>query len=210
MAAAMSPDDFPEQVDALCDVCRLFGERQWCLATSGNFSVRIDDAHCLITQSGRDKSNLSANDLMVCDLQGQAVDPSHTPSAETPLHTCLYQLDPAVGAVFHTHSVAATVLSRMFSSTLRLSGLEMQKALPGVTEPGDAISIPIFENNQDLPALAEDLHRVWTEGFSVPGFLIRGHGLYAWGGDVGEAQRHVEGFEFLLDCTLKEKLMGQG
>jgi methylthioribulose-1-phosphate dehydratase len=41
----------------------------------------------------------------------------------------------------------------------------------------------------------------------LPGFLIRGHGLYAWGRDVSEARRHIEGFEFLFACMLQEKLL---
>ena len=208
MAAAMTPDDFPEHVNALCHVCHLFGERQWCLATSGNFSVRIDETHCLITQSGREKSILSGDDLMVCDLRGQATDPDDIPSAETPVHTCLYALEPDIGAVLHTHSVAATILSRDVASELTLEGFEMQKAFTGVTEPNESINILVLENDQDLHALAERVGQAWVDNrFRVPGFLIRGHGLYAWGRDLREAQRHTEGLEFLLDCVLKEKLM---
>ncbi len=40
------------------------------------------------------------------------------------------------------------------------------------------------------------------------GFLIAGHGLYAWGRDVAEARRHVEGFEFLCECLWQEMLVG--
>ena len=42
----------------------------------------------------------------------------------------------------------------------------------------------------------------------VPGFLIRGHGLYAWGRDIAEARRHVEGLEFLLSCLWQQALAG--
>ena len=34
------------------------------------------------------------------------------------------------------------------------------------------------------------------------GYLIEGHGLYAWGLGMGEARRHLEAFEFLLACEL--------
>ncbi len=108
----MNPDDFPIETNALCEVCRVFGERQWCLATSGNFSARVGDKHCVITQSGKEKSRLSPDDLMICDLDGAPVDRKLKPSNETPLHSCLYKLDPGIGAVLHTHSASATVLSR--------------------------------------------------------------------------------------------------
>ncbi len=211
MAAVMTPDDFPDKANTLCEVCRLFGVRQWCLATSGNFSLRVDDSHYLITQSGREKSKLSPDDLMICDFDGNALDGHSKPSAETPLHTCLYSLDAEIGAVLHTHSVASTVLSRSVDAGLTLVGFEMQKALVGVTSHEDSITIPIFENDQNTTALAQRVREAWADGnFGVPGFLIKGHGLYAWGNDLSEAQRHTEGFEFLFDCALQERRVSQG
>lgn len=195
-----------DRAAALCRVARLFGERQWCLATGGNFSMRADAAHCLITQSGKDKSALGSDDLMLCDLDGVAVDASVRPSAEAALHTALYRHDPAIGAVLHTHSVTSTVLSRSLAGDLVLSGFEMQKAIRGIRSHDDTLTIALFENTQDMPALAAAvLGRLAARTLTAPGFLVRGHGLYAWGADLGEAQRHVEGFEFLLGCALLER-----
>ena len=203
----MKPDNYSREARALCDICHAFGERGWCRATSGNFSLRVEDSLCLITQSGREKSRLSPGDLMICDLDGQAIDTDCRPSAETPLHTCLYQLDRSIGAVLHTHSVTATLLSRHGGSQLEFSGFEMQKALAGVGSHDENVTIAIFDNDQDMQVLADFLTKSWGEkGITVPGFLIRGHGLYAWGADASEAQRHVEGFEFLFECRWQEIL----
>jgi methylthioribulose-1-phosphate dehydratase len=196
----------PEQAAALCRVGRLFGERQWCLATAGNFSLRADARHCLITQSGMDKSNLSPGDLMLCDLEGTAIDAGLKPSAETALHTALYRLDSSIGAVLHTHSVTSTVLSRRLATDLSISGFEMQKAIRGIRSHEESLTIALFENTQDMDELAAAVVARLTSGtLSAPGFLVRGHGLYAWGTDLGEAQRHIEGFEFLLDCAWQEQ-----
>jgi len=206
----MKPQDFPEVVEPLCAVCQIFGERGWCRATSGNFSARIDDCHCLITQSGRDKSRLTGDDLMMCDFDTGAIDPNCKPSAEMPLHTRLYLLDDAIGAVLHTHSVTATVLSRRAGAALEVAGFEMQKALSGVSSHEETVSIPIFDNDQDMPALAERVTTAWKAGeLRAPGFLIAGHGLYAWGKDIDEARRHVEGFEFLFECLWQDLLAKQ-
>ena len=205
----MQASDYPDDVARLVDVCHRFGERGWCSATSGNFSVRIDDAHCLITQSGRDKSRLVDEDLMICDMNGEALDAQCKPSAETPLHCRLYELDPSIGAVLHTHSVASTLLSKHGGKRLRISGLEMQKALAGMTTHADEVAVRIFANDQDMTALSEKLRDAWQAGdIRVPGFLIAGHGLYAWGRDLDEARRHVEGFEFLFECRWQESLAG--
>jgi methylthioribulose-1-phosphate dehydratase len=206
MAPQAAPSIPAEQAAALCRVGRLFGKRLWCLATAGNFSLRTDARHCLITQSGKDKSTLEADDLMLCDFDGVAVDAGLKPSAETALHTALYRHDASIGAVLHTHSIMSTVLSRQLAADLSLSGFEMQKALRGVRSHEDPVTIALFENTQDMHALATAVvGRLAAGTLTVPGFLVRGHGLYAWGADLAEAQRHVEGFEFLLACAWQER-----
>jgi methylthioribulose-1-phosphate dehydratase len=203
----MIPKNYATLAKQLCLTCQLFGERGWCRATSGNFSVRISDSHCMITQSGREKSVLSANDLMICTLDGVAVNPQDRPSAETPLHTCLYRLDANIGAVLHTHSVTATVLSRRVENELSICGFEMQKAMAGISSHEQRVAIVVFDNSQDMNSLADTVRMAWHAGqLSVGGFLIRGHGLYAWGRDLDEARRHTEGLEFLFECLWQEGL----
>lgn len=202
----MTPEDYSAEAFELCRTCQLFGERGWCRATSGNFSVRLDDQHCLITQSGREKSQLAIGDLMICDLQGAAVNSTGRPSAETPLHTCLYRLDTEIGAVLHTHSVTSTILSRASGQSVSISGFEMQKAISGVSSHEESIIIPVFDNDQNMSALADKVRGAWQSGqIDFCGYLIRGHGLYAWGRNLAEAQRHTEGLEFLMQCVWQEK-----
>ena len=203
----MTPADYPDLSSALCDTCRRFGERGWCRATSGNFSVRLDSGHSLITQSGRQKARLSTDDLMICGFDGTPVDPACRPSAETPLHHCLYELDDGIRAVLHTHSVAGTLLSKHSGAGLSISGYEMQKALAGVSTHETELSIAVFANDQNMNALAKQVTAAWSD-ITVPGFLIAGHGLYAWGRSLDEAERHIEGFEFLFECLWQERLAG--
>jgi methylthioribulose-1-phosphate dehydratase len=203
----MTPASFPEQAQELVEVCRYLGGRDWAPATGGNFSVRLDEKHCLITQSGRDKSRVTVDDLMVCDLAGKALDTTLRPSAEIALHSRLYRLDANIGAVLHTHSVTSTVLSRATDGDLVLQGFEMQKALAGNHSHEQEIRIAVFDNDQNIPALAERVQQRWLlHTITQPGFLVTGHGLYAWGKDLAEARRHVEGFEFLFACAWQEKL----
>jgi len=205
----MTPEQFPEESTALCETGRLFGQRGWCRATGGNFSLRVDNTSCLITQSGRDKSQLLSSDLMLCDLEGSALDSRLKSSAETLLHTQLYKLDKSINAVLHTHSVNATLLSHHNDADLLICGFEMQKALAGIESHDDEVTLAIFDNNQDIQALADTVADAWNrDAITAPGFLIRGHGLYAWGRDIAEAHRHVEGFEFLLECKWQESLAG--
>ena len=182
---------------------RELGQAGWTPATSSNFSERIDDRHLAITVSGRDKTRLTEDDLMVVDLDGQPVATTLRPSAETLLHTMLYKRFPDVGCVLHTHSRTQTVASRLFASQghVRFEGYELQKAFHGNTTHEGAMDLPVFPNTQDMPELVTRVDAALDAG-PLWGYLIDGHGLYAWGRDMAEARRHLEAFEFLLGCEL--------
>ena len=173
---------------------------------SSNFSMRLDDRHAAITVSGRDKGRLSDADIMVVDFEGRAVGSDHRPSAETLLHTQLYRRFAEIGCVLHTHSVVQTVASRVHAAAgeVRLEGYELLKAFQGNTTHDDAIDLPVLPNSQDMPTLAAQVDAL-LDHRCMWGYLIEGHGLYAWGADMPMARRHLDAFEFLLACDLETR-----
>ena len=175
-------------------------------ATSSNFSMRLDDRHAAITVSGRDKGRLAEADIMVVDFDGRAVGSDHRPSAETLLHTQLYRRFAEIGCVLHTHSVVQTVASRVHAAAgeVRLEGYELLKAFQGNTTHDDAIDLPVLPNSQDMPTLAAQVDSL-LDHRCMWGYLIEGHGLYAWGADMPMARRHLDAFEFLLACDLETR-----
>lgn len=190
--------------ESIVDAGRFLYGRGLSPATSSNYSARIDSEHVAITVSGRHKGQLGAGDVMVVDLQGSPVQSDCRASAETLLHTALYQVFPDVGAVLHTHSVNATVLSRLLSAGeyLKFEGYELQKAFDGIDTHESTTTVPVFENTQDIEALARETREWFLEHPEQPGYLIRGHGLYTWGKTMADCLRHVEAFEFLFECEL--------
>ena len=193
---------------------RELAQAGWTPATSSNFSHRLDDRHAAITVSGRDKGRLVEDDIMVVDFDGQAVGRPLRPSAETLLHTQLYRRFPEIGCVLHTHSPAQTVASRLYAPQghVRLEGYELLKAFHGNQTHEMAVDVPVFANTQDMTVLAAQveaaLDRELAAGRPLWGYLIDGHGLYAWGRDMAEARRHLEAFEFLLGCELELRRLG--
>src|SRR5215471_6762198 len=157
---------------------REFHSRRWALGTSGNYSalLRRQPVRLLITSSGLDKSALRANDFLQIDQQGRVVRGKGKPSAETFLHLAVVRARNA-GCVLHTHSIWSTLL------------------------PERREWIPIFANDQDIPALARKVEAELGRDPASHGFLLSGHGLYTWGEDVAEARRHVEIFEFLFEVA---------
>lgn len=196
-----------ERLAQLITTCHWIGAKGWAPATGGNMSVRQNAEWCWLSESGRDKGTLTAEDFLQVDIATNLAPSGRKPSAETGLHTLVYRLFPEANAVLHVHTVNATVLSRIEKrDVLTLHGYEMQKSLSGQTTHLDTLPIAIFENTQDIDMLAEYIEQYAQQHPLQYGFLLRGHGLTCWGKDVNEARRHLEGLEFLFECEMRYRL----
>jgi methylthioribulose-1-phosphate dehydratase len=174
-------------------------------ATSGNYSARLPDGRLALTVSGAHKGRLGPQDLMPVSTAGESLD-GRRPSAETLLHTGLYQLFPSVNAILHAHSVISVTLTRFLpgKDVLSLEGYEMLKAFPGITTHATRVDIPIFDNSQDIGTLSAQVsERLQELRAPPPAYLLRGHGIYTWGATVAEAERVMEAMEHLLACELE-------
>lgn len=192
----------------IIDAGRFLYGKGWSPATSSNYSARLADDKALLTVSGRHKGELGFNDVLATDLEGNSLEEGKKPSAETLLHTQLYKWRKEIGAVLHTHSVGATVLTRLTEGeSLQFEDYELQKAFSGVVTHQSVVTVPIFDNDQDIERLASKV-RPWLEAHpDCAGYLIRGHGLYTWGAQMSDALRQIEAFEFLFECELRVRAL---
>lgn len=175
-------------------------ENGWMAGTSGNLSVRTEDG-IRITPSGKHKGELSVTDLVSLTSSGKDPVPSTVrPSAEISLHQTIYRNCPNARAVYHVHTVEATVVSEWAQSgNLELPPLEMLKGFGWKGEDPPPF-LPVFLNHPDVGAIAAELETFFMRrrDFRLPGFLIRLHGLTAWGDSPESAFKHVELFDFLF------------
>ena len=194
--------------------------RGWCDGTGGNFScvLQRDPLHLLMAPSGVDKGQVQPADLIVVDAAGQVLEGRGKASAETALHLEIVARCGA-GAVLHTHSQAATLLSRRAlvdprpgqdsdskpDGVVLVEGLEMLKGLEGISTHATSIEIPVLANDQNLPRLSQRAGPLL--GDAPQGLLIAGHGLYAWGPSLSQAIRHLEILEFLLEQSWRQLLL---
>lgn len=201
----------------LVDTVRFFSQQGWTPATSSNFSCRaVNSPYSFwISSSGLDKGQITPADFLEVDFNAQVVDSSvqhHLkPSAETLLHALIYQQYPTAHAVVHTHSIHATVLSKLYEHTdgITLEGFEILKAFCDIKTHETAVFVPLFENSQDIPTLCKSIEGFLNHSIQpVYGFLLAGHGLYTWGETPADAKRHAEAFEFLFECILKLRSYG--
>ena len=200
---------FPDAATALAEIGRQFYGRGWVLGTSGNFSAVVsrDPLRLAITTSGVDKGALTADQIVEIDDRSTVLAGSGRPSAEAGLHLAIAQ-GRGAGAVLHTHSIWSTILSDAATGNgLAIEGYEMLKGLDGVGTHEHREWLPILDNTQDWAAEVPRVEAVLAEHPEAHGFLIRRHGLYTWGRDLGDARRHVEILEFLFEAMGRKRGM---
>jgi methylthioribulose-1-phosphate dehydratase len=206
-------DGFMEIADGLAQVARGFYARGWLLGTSGNLSavVQREPLRMAMSPSGVDKGELRPDQLLAIDENARIVSQhGGKPSDESLLHIRIVK-DRGAGAVLHTHSVWNTIISDLYASAggVKIEGYEMLKGLQGVPTHQHTEWLPIIENSQDMPALAETVGQTLDKHKAAHGFLLRRHGLYTWGETLAQAKRHIEILEFLLE-TMGRTLRSRG
>ncbi|MDY0006903.1 MAG: methylthioribulose 1-phosphate dehydratase [Spongiibacteraceae bacterium] len=206
MSTSPSSHAWSDIAAQLASTGRELYQRGWVPATSGNFSHRLSADRALVTASGRHKGRLGEQDFLVVDLEGRPIAPGGKPSAETLLHTQLYQRLPRVNAVLHCHSPLATVMSRQVTDrdTLTLADYELLKAFPGIDTHAASVHLRIFDNTQDIGALAREVDAWLADDADFPCYLIRGHGVYTWAETLEHCERQLEALDFLLSCELEQ------
>jgi methylthioribulose-1-phosphate dehydratase len=170
--------------------------------TSTNYSFKDSSNQTWVTRSGIDKSEIREEDFILLDDNGKVAEgyKDIKPSAETDIHTVLYNLFPDANVVLHSHSVFPIALtSLMKGNHLSFSGYEMQKGLSGIVTHDGIVEIPILDNSQDMAFFKHELTYRKSE-LNQGIFMIRKHGFYAWGENLFEAKRHLESFDYLCQC----------
>ena len=196
-------ESFTDVAGGLAEIAKGFHARGWLLGTSGNLSavVQREPLQLAMSPSGVDKGQLTADQVLAIDEYARIVSQhGGKPSDESLLHIRIVK-QRAAGAVLHTHSIWNTILSDLYASEggVTIEGYEMLKGLQGVPTHEHTEWLPIIENSQDMPALADVIGKTLNEHKEAHGFLLRRHGLYSWGETLAQAKRHIEILEFLLE-----------
>ena len=203
--AGMTTTSFDAARAGIIAAGRRLDARGWAPATAGNYSARLEDGFA-VTASGWHKGRLTEDGVLRLDAGGTVVGVGKS-SAETHLHLSIYRLFPGAGAVLHGHSPQAVGLSRAFRdlSEWRFAGHEMIKVFPGYHTHEAEIVLPIVDNSQDMTEIEAAIAPALTRPGAIPAYLIRDHGLYAWGKDLDEVERVLEATEWLIAAELAER-----
>lgn len=173
---AASVDAAREEVAALHAELVRYGLVAW---TAGNVSGRVPGAPLFVIKpSGVSYDDLSAESIVVCDLDGRVVQGHLTPSSDTAAHAYVYRHLPGVGGVVHTHST--------YASAWAARGESIPCVLTAMADEfGGEIPVGPFAVIGD-----ESIGRGVVEtlrGHRSPAVLMRNHGVFAVGRDARAA-----------------------
>jgi methylthioribulose-1-phosphate dehydratase len=191
----------------LKDVKEQLATKGWFPGTSGDLSARVgeytpDEFYFAITSNGKDKVMHTPEDFLFIDAAGEACETtSLKPGRESLIHAKIYRMT-GCSAIFHVHTVFNNLISEFYGDQgfIPVQGNELLKEL-GIWEENAAIEIPVLPNYVDIPSIAKLVPGAIHS--DIPGFVLRNHGIYAWGNSIWEAKRHLEAFEFIFELEYR-------
>ncbi len=179
------------------------------LFTWGNVSG-IDRASGLmvIKPSGVEYEQMTADDMVVVDLDGKRVEGKLNPSSDTATHAALYRAFPELGGVTHTHSTYATSWAQAKQAIPPLGTTHADTFYGNV--PCTRVLSPAeiagdYEKNTGL-VIVETFTASSLNPMSVPGVLVASHGPFTWGKDAMDS---VHNAAILEEVAHMAQLTGQ-
>lgn len=148
--------------------------------TAGNVSQRLHTADLMVIKpSGVRYERLTPESMIVCDLDGNVVDGSYSPSSDTASHAYIYRNMPEVFGVVHTHSTYATAWAAIGEN------------IPcGLTMMGDEFGGPVPVGPFRLigsEAIGQGVVETLRKYPKSPAVLMQNHGPFVIGKDAESA-----------------------
>ncbi len=172
--------------------------------TWGNVSAIDKETKLVVIKpSGVDYSVMKPEQMVVTDLDGNVVEGNLRPSTDLPTHLELYKAYPEIGGVVHTHSINATAWAQAgrgipFYGTTHADYFYGE--IPCTRELTEEEVNGEYEKNTGL-VIVERLGD--TEALSMPGALVKSHGVFAWGKDANNAVHNAVVIEAVAEMAYK-------
>lgn len=168
--------------------------------TWGNVSgIDLESGLIVIKPSGLPYDRMTADDMVVVDLDGKRVEGKWNPSSDLPTHIALYRAFPQIGGVVHTHSRWATVYAQCGRSIPALGTTHAD------TFYGEVPCTRPMTPEEIGGAYEAETGNVIVETFAgrsadeVPAALVWSHGPFTWGKN---AQKAVENAIILEEVAM--------
>lgn len=193
---------YEKEIENIIKYCKLAYWRKLVSAAGGNISIRIGD-NILITASNVSMRDVTANTLLLCDIDGKVLDGNSVlkPSKETKFHLAVYKNRPEVGAVIHVHPRCSTAFS--------VTGEELP--LYTASARMKLVSVPfISEAGPGSTELFDKVEQAVKSYADAPGYIMRNHGILTMGKTLKESFDYAELIEETANIAILVKSMSPG
>ena len=164
----------------------------------------------VIKPSGVEYDELTPDDLVVCDIEGNRVEGELNPSSDTPTHAVLYQKFPNIGGVVHTHSSWATSWAQAGRS-IPCYGTTHADYFYGEIPCARALTQAeideAYEHYTGVAVVEAFENRAYM---AVPAVLCENHGPFTWGKDAAEAVYHAVVLEEVAKMAMRTEMLRPG
>jgi L-ribulose-5-phosphate 4-epimerase len=155
----------------------------------------------VIKPSGVDYDVLTAEHMVVVDLDGNVVEGKLRPSSDTPTHCKLYRAFPGLTGVVHTHSTYATIWAQA-GLNLPCFGTTHADYFYGTIPCTRELHRDEIKGDYELNTgrvIVERFHEDQLDPLQMPGVLVAGHAPFTWGKSPEDA---VHNAVVLEQCAL--------
>jgi len=165
----------------------------------------------VIKPSGVPYEKLTADDMVVMDLEGNKAEGRLNPSSDTPTHLALYNRFADVGGIVHTHSRWATIWAQA-CRPIPAYGTTHADYFHGPVPCCRALTrqetADAYEHHSGV-IIAEHFEQHGLNPLHLPGALLQAHGPFAWGKDADEAVFHAAVLEEIAMMAFHTELVPQ-
>lgn len=174
-------------------------QRFFVASNDGNISARLNNDMILITPTGVNKGDVTSDQIIKVDLQGNVIEGHMKVTSEIKMHLAVYKAREDVKAIVHAHPPAATAFA--------VSGEKLDDPII-VPEAIFALgSIGYCEYG--TPSTEEVPQAVAKEIPYNDALLLANHGALTVGKDVMEAYYRMENIEMISRISIYTKILGK-
>jgi L-fuculose-phosphate aldolase len=166
--------------------------------TAGNIGARLPDGNAVLTPSSIDYTDMTLDDLVVCDLDGNVLEGERSPTTEKALHLGALKLHDDIHATMHCHAKYCT----MFALT--------RQGIPAVIEEfvvyigGDVECADYRTTGTD--DLGEEVAKRVADRSAV---LMANHGLFAVGKHPKQVLHNAHLVERTAEIVHGARMLGE-
>lgn len=181
--------------------------------TWGNVSeIDRDKGVIAIKPSGVEYCDMTVNDIVVLDLDGNIYEGTMNPSSDTKTHIEIYKAFKDVGGIVHTHSRFATMWAQAGADIPALGTTHADYFygdIPCTRQLTPTEIADEYEKNTGL-VIVEEFARRGIDPNAVPSAIVSGHAPFSWGKNATDAVHNAVVLEEIANMAIGTRSINSG